>query len=143
MREELKEIEKILQKNGWVQAAPTQPDEMTEFVKNTADDDVVGIEIALEKTSLPCYGRYGIGCIQIVKYGQPAPYIRDDIRNMEKIILDAEKELLNIGVPFRPTYGFGFALENNLGRNLDLREKYNLDQFEKEDWRNDVVSDKL
>ena len=133
MREELKTIEKILRDNGWTQAAPTKPDEMTEFVKPYYEN-VIGIEIALEPTSLGCYGHYGVGCVQLVKYEADMPYIRSDFNRMKELIEQAEYDLVKIGVPFRPTYGFGKCTEYLLGENLTLREKYDLHQYEKEDW---------
>ena len=53
---------------------------------------------------------------------------------MQQLIAEAERDLIKAGIPFRPTYGFSNCLEYNLGENLDLRKKYNLDQYEKEDW---------
>ena len=134
MRKELKEIEKILNDNGWVLSVPARDDEMSEYVKNYNNgENVIGIEIALESCSLGVYGHYGIGCVQLVKFEQDPPYIRDDIRSMQRLISNAERELLQAGVPFRPTYLFWDCTEDLLGDNLDLREKYHLDEYEKED----------
>ena len=137
MRKELKEIEKKLTDNGWTLSVPARDDEMSEYVKNYNNgENVIGIEIALESCSLGVYGRYGIGCVQIIKYEQNMPYIRDDIRNMQRLINKTERELLQAGIPFRPTYLFGDCTEGMLGDNLDLRDKYHLDEYEKEDWGN-------
>ena len=138
MRKELKEIERRLTDNGWTLSVPARDDEMSEYVKNYNNgENVIGIEIALEPCSLGVYGRYGIGCVQIIKYEQNMPYIRDDIKNMQMLINKAERELLQAGIPFRPTYLFGDCTEVMLGDNLDLRDKYHLDEYEKEDWGND------
>lgn len=135
MRKELKEIEKNLTDNGWTLSVPAKDGEMSEYVKNYNNGkNVIGIEIALEPCSLGVYGYYGIGCIQIVKFEADMPYIRDDLRRMQQLIAEAEHDLIKAGIPFRPTYGFSNCLEYNLGENLDLRKKYNLDQYEKEDW---------
>ena len=133
MRDELREVKKILKDNGWVQTVEPAEGEMAEFVKGYGDN-TVGIEIALHKCSRDCYGSYGVGCIQICRFEAPMPYIRDDLRQMQRLICDAEKELVKIGVPFRPTYGFGECLEYLLGKNIELREKYNLAVYEKEDF---------
>ena len=132
MRAECKEIEKILIENGWTLSVPAKEGEMSEYVKNY-DDNVIGIEIALEPCSLDCYGRYGVGCVQLVKFEADMPYIRSDFERMYELIYKAEHDLIKIGVPFRPTYGFGNCIEYLIGKNLDLREKYHLDQYEKED----------
>lgn len=138
MRKELKEIEKKLADNGWTLSVPARDGEMSEYVKNYNNgENVIGIEIALESCSLGVYGRYGIGCVQIIKYEQDMPYIRDDIRNMQRLISKTERELLQAGIPFRPTYLFCDCTEGILGDNLDLRDKYHLDEYEKEDWDND------
>ncbi len=138
MRKELKEIEKKLTDNGWTLSVPARDGEMSEYVKNYNNgENVIGIEIALEPCSLGVYGHYGIGSIQIVKFEADMPYIRDDLRRMQQLITEAERDLIKAGIPFRPTYGFSNCLEYNLGENLDLRKKYNLDQYEKEDWSND------
>ena len=135
MRKELKEIEKKLIDNGWTLSVPAKDDDMAEYVKNYNNgENVIGIEIALEPCSLGVYGHYGIGSIQIVKFEADMPYIRDDLRRMQQLIAEAERDLIKAGIPFRPTYGFINCLEYNLGENLDLRKKYNLDQYEKEDW---------
>ena len=128
-KKEARKIERALQKNGWTQSVVAREGEMAEYIK-AYGDTVVGIEIALEPGSLNCYGYYGVGCVQIVKYETGFPYIRDDLRTMREYIESAECELLKIGVPFRPTYGFGRDLEYNLGRNDDLRRKYNLTIYE-------------
>lgn len=134
MRKECEEIEKILIENGWTLSVPAKDDEMSEYVKNYNNgENVIGIEIALESCSLGVYGRYGIGCIQIIKYEQNMPYIRDDIKNMQRLINKTERELLQAGIPFRPTYLFCDCTECMLGDNLDLRDKYHLDEYEKED----------
>lgn len=138
MRKELKEIEKKLTDNGWTLSVPARDDEMSEYVKNYNNgENVIGIEIALEPCSLGVYGRYGIGCVQIIKYEQNMPYIRDDIKNMQRLINKTERELLQAGIPFRPTYLFCDCTEGMLGDNLDLRDKYHLDEYEKKDWGND------
>ena len=135
MRKELKEIEKKLTDNGWTLSVPARDDEMSEYIKNYNNgENVIGIEIALESCSLGVYGRYGVGCVQIIKYEQNMPYIRDDIKNMQKLINKTERELLQAGIPFRPTYLFCDCTEGMLGDNLDLRDKYHLDEYEKEDW---------
>ncbi len=135
MRKELREIEKHLIENGWVLSAPAKDDEMSEYVKSYNNgENVIGIEIALEPCSLGVYGRYGVGCVQLVKFEQDMPYIRDDIRRMQTLINNAERELLKARIPFRPTYLFGDCTESLLGDNLDLREKYHLEKYEKEDW---------
>lgn len=51
------------------------------------------------------------------------------------IIEDAEVELITNGVPFRPTYAFLKNTEHYLGVNIDLRDKYHLNDYEKE-WEN-------
>ncbi len=138
LRKELKEIERLLIENGWVLSVQAKDDEMTEYVKNYNNgENVIGIEIALDPCSLGVYGRYGMGCVQIIKFEQDMPYIRDDIRRMQTLINNAERELLKTGVPFRPTYLFGDCSEVLLGDNLDLREKYHLAEYEKEDWSDD------
>lgn len=135
MREELREIEKKLVDNGWVLSVPAKEEEMAEYVKSYNNgENVVGIEIALDKCSLGCYGHYGIGCIQLVKYEADMPYIRDDFRRMQEIIYEAEKDLIKAGIPFRPTYAFSQCTEHYLGENLQLREQYHLNEYEKEDW---------
>lgn len=135
MRKELKEIEENLIDNGWTLSVPAKDDEMSEYVKSYNDgENVIGIEIALEPCSLGVYGHYGIGCIKIVKFEADMPYIRDDLRRMQQLIAEAERDLIKAGIPFRPTYGFSNCLEHNLGKNLDSRKGYNLDQYEKEDW---------
>ena len=134
MREFANKIDKILRDNGFVQSVVPKEGgiaEMAEYVKNYYDN-VMGIEIALEPCSLDCYGYYGVGCVQIVKYENDAPYIRDDIRRMQELIFETEKELVKLKVPFRPTYGFGKNTECYLGKNLDLREEYKLTKYEKE-----------
>lgn len=134
MRKELEEIEKKLTDNGWTLLVPARDGEMSEYVKNYNNGkNVIGIEIALEPCSLGVYGRYGIGCVQIIKYEQNMPYIRDDIKNMQRLINKTERELLQAGIPFRPTYLFCNCTEGMLGDNLDLRDKYHLDEYEKED----------
>lgn len=134
MKKELKEIEKNLTDNGWILSVPAKEDEVSEYVKSYNDGkNVIGIEIALEPCSLGVYGYYGIGCIQIVKFEEDMPYIRDDLKRMQQLITEAERDLVKAGIPFRPTYGFSNCLEYNLGENLDLRKKYNLDQYEEED----------
>lgn len=138
MRKELEEIEKKLTDNGLTLSVPARDDEMSEYVKNYNNgENVIGIEIALEPCSLGVYGRYGIGCVQIIKYEQNMPYIRDDIKNMQRLINKTERELLQAGIPFRPTYLFCDCTEGMLRDNLDLRDKYHLDEYEKEDWGND------
>ena len=138
MRKELEEIEKKLTGNGWTLSVPARDGEMSEYVKNYNNgENVIGIEIALEPCSLGVYGRYGIGCVQIIKYEQNMPYIRDDIKSMQRLINKTERELLQAGIPFRPTYLFCDCTEGMLGDNLDLRDKYHLDEYEKEDWGND------
>lgn len=138
MRKELEEIEKKLTDNGWTLSVPARDGEMSEYVKNYNNgENVIGIEIALEPCSLGVYGRYGIGCVQIIKYEQNMPYIRDDIKSMQRLINKTERELLQAGIPFRPTYLFCDCTEGMLGDNLDLRDKYHLDEYEKEDWGND------
>lgn len=138
MRKGLEEIEKKLTGNGWTLSVPARDGEMSEYVKNYNNgENVIGIEIALEPCSLGVYGRYGIGCIQIIKYEQNMPYIRDDIKNMQRLINKTERELLQAGIPFRPTYLFCDCTEGMLGDNLDLRDKYHLDEYEKEDRGND------
>lgn len=132
LRNEFKEIEKHLNENGWTLSVPATEGEMTEYVKKY-DDNVIGIEIALEPCSLDCYGRYGVCCVQIVKFETDMPYIRSDLARMYELIYRAELDLIKIGVPFRPTYGFGKSTEYLLGKNLDLREKYHLEQYERED----------
>ncbi len=135
MRKELKEIEKKLTDNGWTLSVPARDDEISEYVKNYNNgENVIGIEIALKPCSLGVYGHYGIGCIQIAKFEADTPYIRDDLRRMQQLFAEAERDLIKAGIPFRPTYGFSNYLEYNLEKNLDLRKKYNLDQDEKEDW---------
>lgn len=134
MREELKEVEKLLVKNGWTLSVPAKDNEMTEYVKAYDNGwNVVGIEIALEPCSLGCYGRYGVGCVQVVKYEQDMPYMRFDLGQMQNLIKNAERELLEIGVPFRPTYLFCDCTEKLLGDNIKLREKYRLNECEEED----------
>lgn len=135
MRKELKEIEKLLVENGWTLSAPAKEGEMSEYVKAYNNgENVVGIEIALEPCSLDCYGRYGVGCVQIVRYEQDMPYIRDDIRQMQNLLKNAERELLKVGIPFRPTYLFCDCTEGMLGDNVALRERYHLAEYEKEDF---------
>lgn len=135
MRKEFKEIDKILKENGWVQTVTPNEDEdiMSEYVK-AYEENTIGIEIALEPGSLWVGERYGVYCVQIYHFQYKMPYSRDDIKWMQELIYKAENELIKIGVPFRPTYGFGTCLEHNLGVNLELREKYHLDQYEKEDF---------
>lgn len=138
MRKELKEVEKNLTSDGWTLSVPAKEDEMSVYVKNYNNgENVIGIEIALEPCSLGVYGHYGIGCIQIVKFEADMPYISDDLRRMQQLISEAERDLVKAGIPFRPTYGFSNFLEHNLGENLDLRKKYNLDQYEEEDLNDD------
>ena len=85
VRTELKEIEKKLTENGWVLSVPATEGEMAEYVRSYNNgDNVIGIEIALEPCSLGCYGHYGIGCVQIVKFESDMPYIRDDIKRMNE-----------------------------------------------------------
>ena len=138
MRTELKKIENILLKSGWVQSTTPSPDDdimnTTEFIK-AYYEDTVGIEVALEPFSLDCYGRYGVCSVFIVKYGQPFPYLRDDINYMNKLIQNAEVELIANGIPFRPNYAFMKNTEHYLDKNLDLRTEYHLDDYEKEDWK--------
>lgn len=138
MRKELKEIERKLIDDGWTLSVPARDDEMSEYVKNYNNgENVIGIEIALEPCSLGVYGRYGVGCVQIIKFEQSMPYIRDDIRRMQSLINNTERELLQAGIPFRPTYLFGDCTEGLLGDNFDLRGKYHLNEYEKEDWGDD------
>ena len=138
MREEMKKIHNRLIENGWVLSVPAKEGEMAEYVKNYNNgENVMGIEIALDACSLGCYGRYGIGCVQIIKFEQEMPYIRDDIRNMQNLIKRTERELLEAGIPFRPSYLFVDCTETMLNDNIDLRDKYHLMQYEKEDWEND------
>jgi len=138
MKSELKEIEKILLNLGWIQSNSPSPDDdimdTTEFVKSYYGN-TIGIEVALEDFSLDCYGRYGVCSVYIVKYDQSFPYLRDDIKRMQNLIQDVEIELITNDVPFRPTYAFIKNTEHYIGVNLDLRDKYNLDEYEKE-WRN-------
>ena len=135
MRKEVsKKIEKQLAENGWTLSVPAKEDEMAEYVKSyDHGENVIGIEIALAPCSLGVYGSYGIGCVQIIKFEQDLPYIREDIKRMQELIFNAEDDLLKASIPFRPTYGFGRRLEHSLQRNLDLRERYHLDQYENED----------
>lgn len=136
MRKEFKEIDKILKENGWVQTVAASEDEMSEFVK-AYGDNTIGIEIALNPCSIGVYGNYGVCSVMLCKFANKMPYIRDDLKWMQELICKAENELIKVGVPFRPTYGFGTHLEHNLGENLKLREKYHLDQYEKEDFANE------
>ena len=138
-RGELKEIDKLLSSNGWVLSAPSREDEKgvpltAEYVKGYYNGEgVVIIEVALTPEDLGCYGYYGICSVQILRHFNPVPYNRDDLREMGEMITDAEKELLELGVPFRPNYGFESFLERSLEQNLKLRGKYHLAEFEIED----------
>lgn len=134
MRPELRQIDELLAVNGWVLSVPAKEGEMSEYVRQYPDGNVIGIEIALEDLSLGCYGHYGVGSVQIVKFQYDPPYIREDMRQMVKLIDNAEQDLLKAGIPFRPTYGFGKNLEFSLGDNLELRDKYHLKELEEIDW---------
>lgn len=139
VRDELREIEKLLSSNGWVLSAPSRKDEKgnpqtAEYVKGYYDGEgVVIIQVALTPEDLGCYGRYGICSVQVLRHYNPIPYNRDDLREMGELITDAEQELLELSIPFRPNYGFGKRLEYSIEKSLELREKYHLAQYEKED----------
>lgn len=132
MMVQFEEIDKNLRKNGWIPSVLEKEDELGEYVKNYGNN-VIGIEICLDTCSLGVYGRYGVCSVQIIKYEYNMPYIKDDIRRMQQLFEDAERDLLKAGVPFRPTYGFsGQCLESRLHDNLDLRSKYQMDKLEQE-----------
>ncbi len=135
MRKEFEQIDKILRENGWISSNQPEYSELSEYIKSyDKGDNVVGIEVALDRDALGAYGFYGICGVNLTRFRSPMPYGKDDIKEMGRIIGRAEEELLKIEVPFRPTYAFSSAIEHHLGVNLDLRDKYNLQHYEDEDW---------
>ena len=137
MREELKKIEEILLNNGWNLMSPSRKEHNdapypAEYFKTYEGNRKVSIEVALVPDDLACYWYYGVCSVQIFEFYNP-PFARGDLRDMIALLDKTEQELLDAGVPFRPDYGFGSKLEGSLGRNLELRAKYHLSEFERWD----------
>ena len=125
-------LKNLLLNNGWICIRSDIKDEMDEYVLSS-QGNTVGIEIALDAHALGCYGYYGVCSVNITAWEYSPPYIRDDLSSMLDLIYKTEWDLLKLGIPFRPTYAFGKHTEHQLGLNLDLRKKYELDKYENED----------
>ena len=76
-------------------------------------------------------GHYGVLWLDAARYENRPPYEEQALEDMKIAILNAEDNLLAIGMPFSPNYIFHGDIETKKKRNERLRLRYGLDKKER------------
>lgn len=94
--------------------------------------------IAESVDSINIGGHLGVGWVVVEYEYNDRPYGYNDLEDMKEAINCAEKNLLEIGMPFQDNKSFHGSEEEKaekIKRNNELREKWELEEIEKIYWQ--------
>jgi hypothetical protein len=108
------------------------------FLGGVYRSTVVAI-VSTYRKHLELDGHYGVLWLEAVYENErDGCYSIDDMEDMIQAIINAEENLLTIGMPFTKDYQFhGKNVANKIRRNNRLRRMYKLDEKEAEDLKDD------